>query len=129
MATTYINLAQVTNIYCYPNKKRESIEKYTWTKNGSLLARLMGKTKETIFGYRERDWNGYVFYYGDSLTEYLKENSSYIGDDGEIYKFPYLEISMSDQRTRYKYFNTEEELNAWIEEAVKTVPTLTILKK
>lgn len=126
----YINLNQITFIKFHLKRRLRphTLEKCTWTENGGWWARLMGREKKIISGFRDDTWNGYYYYFDEEINQLLKDNSSYIGDDGEIYEYPHLEIQMSDGKTKWKFFKTENELNTWIEEAIKSVPTITIFK-
>jgi hypothetical protein len=133
MSNQYINLAQITRITLVRKKRIEPyyIEPHTWVVNGGLLNRLLGKTKVTVKGYRYDPIFGEAIYYsGTELEEFLQRNNGYIDEvDNNLYYYPNTIIFFSDGKEKEIYFKSELEMDAWVNETIKIIPTITLIKK
>ena len=135
MSNQYINLAQITRITLVRKERMEPyyIEPHTWVVNGGLLNRLLGKTKITVKGYRynyDLIFGEAIYYSGTELEEFLKENNGYIDElDKNIYYYPHARIFFSDGKEKKIYFKSELEMDAWVNETIKIIPTITLIKK
>ena len=125
-----VNLQQVCTITVNPKKRVYGVNYEEFSGYLGLIDWLCGKKRPKIVALVKNSYNGDYILEGKNLEDELYDESAYIDDkDNQLYHYPHVKLKMANDRTETKWFDTEEQLNAWVIETTTKVPTIVLLRK